>query len=580
MSTEGLYPIALLVDEMKSEDIETRVNAMKRLKTIAVALGNERCRTELIPFLTDQVEDDDEVLLVMAQELGEFVDLVGGPPYAVCLVELLGALATVEETVVREQAVKSARRVIEVLSPNNVVTHVVPVIDRLTNGDWFTARVSACGLFGSAYKRLTDAENKAALRRLFAQLCNDDTPMVRRAAAHNLGGFATEVEPGSIMEEIVPLFNQLSADDQDSVRLLAIENCTALAKRLGEAENHSLILPLVKSCAEDKSWRVRNNVAKEFHPLSQAMGVDVTVTQLLPLFVKLLQDPEAEVRAAAAKNAAGYCDLIGPDKYASDVFPALHLIAEDAAPNVRAAVADAAMDLASKVGNAHAMDHVVRLAMLLLRDEFPETRLKVLEKLENLSIAIGADAMHSTVLPIVIALGADGAWRVRKLVVEKMPLLASVLGAATFEDRVMDLYLNMWHDPVCDVRRAATAVMEGLGTTLGAGWCAAKLVPRLRELFDQDNGYLQRITVLYGVQGLSKSHDMAALATDLLPIVLRAARDPVPNVRFVAAQTLDQLIPILDGGRVSTEVKPALQALAADSDPDASWFAMGALQKC
>jgi serine/threonine-protein phosphatase 2A regulatory subunit A len=272
--------------------------------------------------------------------------------------------------------------------------------------------------------------------------------------------------------------------------------------------------------------------------------------------------------------------LIGPDKYASDVFPALHLIAEDAAPNVRAAVADAAMDLASKVGNAHAMDHVVRLAMLLLRDEFPETRLKVLEKLENLSIAIGADAMHSTVLPTVIALGADGAWRVRKLVVEKMPLLASVLGAATFEDRVMDLYLNMWHDPVCDVRRAATAVMEGLGTTLGAGWCAAKFVPRLRELFDQDNGYLQRIIVLYGVQGLSKSHDMAALATDLLPIVLRAARDPVPNVRFVAAQTLDQLIPILDGGRVSTEVKPALQALAADSDPDASWFAMGALQKC
>jgi serine/threonine-protein phosphatase 2A regulatory subunit A len=51
----------------------------------------------------EQVEDDDEVLLVMAEALGSFVDLVGGPAHAVCLIEPLGALAAVEETVVREQ---------------------------------------------------------------------------------------------------------------------------------------------------------------------------------------------------------------------------------------------------------------------------------------------------------------------------------------------------------------------------------------------------------------------------------------------------------------------------------------------
>jgi serine/threonine-protein phosphatase 2A regulatory subunit A len=49
------------------------------------------------------VEDDDEVLLVMAEELGGFVDLVGGPADAVILMGPLGALATVEETVVRDK---------------------------------------------------------------------------------------------------------------------------------------------------------------------------------------------------------------------------------------------------------------------------------------------------------------------------------------------------------------------------------------------------------------------------------------------------------------------------------------------
>lgn len=57
-----------------------------------------------------QVEDDDEVLLVMAEELGGFIDLVGGPAQAVCLMSLLGALATVEETVVREKASVSLPR--------------------------------------------------------------------------------------------------------------------------------------------------------------------------------------------------------------------------------------------------------------------------------------------------------------------------------------------------------------------------------------------------------------------------------------------------------------------------------------
>lgn len=50
-SEEALYPIAVLIDELKHEDVVLRLNAIKRLSTIALALGAERTRTELIPFL-------------------------------------------------------------------------------------------------------------------------------------------------------------------------------------------------------------------------------------------------------------------------------------------------------------------------------------------------------------------------------------------------------------------------------------------------------------------------------------------------------------------------------------------------
>lgn len=46
-----------------------------------MALGVERTRSELIPFLTDTIYDEDEVLLALAEQLGTFTALVGGESY-------------------------------------------------------------------------------------------------------------------------------------------------------------------------------------------------------------------------------------------------------------------------------------------------------------------------------------------------------------------------------------------------------------------------------------------------------------------------------------------------------------------
>lgn len=58
------------MDELKSEDVVLRLSSIRRLSTIALALGPSRTRDELIPFLQDQLDDEDEVLLVLAEELG------------------------------------------------------------------------------------------------------------------------------------------------------------------------------------------------------------------------------------------------------------------------------------------------------------------------------------------------------------------------------------------------------------------------------------------------------------------------------------------------------------------------------
>jgi serine/threonine-protein phosphatase 2A regulatory subunit A len=50
------------------------------------------------------------VLIALADELGNFVEYVGGPPHAATLLQPLELLSTVEETLVRDKAVESLRK--------------------------------------------------------------------------------------------------------------------------------------------------------------------------------------------------------------------------------------------------------------------------------------------------------------------------------------------------------------------------------------------------------------------------------------------------------------------------------------
>lgn len=53
------------------------MNSIKKLSTIALALGVERTRSELIPFLTDTIYDEDEVLLALGKPRGGASGVVG-----------------------------------------------------------------------------------------------------------------------------------------------------------------------------------------------------------------------------------------------------------------------------------------------------------------------------------------------------------------------------------------------------------------------------------------------------------------------------------------------------------------------
>ncbi|XP_055129038.1 serine/threonine-protein phosphatase 2A 65 kDa regulatory subunit A beta isoform isoform X10 [Symphalangus syndactylus] len=531
---DSLYPIAVLIDELRNEDVQLRLNSIKKLSTIALALGVERTRSELLPFLTDTIYDEDEVLLALAEQLGNFTGLVGGPDFAHCLLPPLENLATVEETVVRDKAVESLRQISLEHTPVALEAYFVPLVKRLASGDWFTSRTSACGLLSVCYPRASNAV-KAEIRRQFRSLCSDDTPMVRRAAASKLGEFAKVLELDSVKSEIVPLFTNLASDEQDSVRLLAVEACVSIAQLLPQDDLETLVMPTLRQAAEDKSWRVRYMVADKFSELQKAMGPKITLNDLIPAFQNLLKDCEAEVRAAAAHKVKELGE---------------NLSIEDR--------------------------ETIIMNQILPYIKCPEVRLNIISNLDCVNEVIGIRQLSQSLLPAIVELAEDAKWRVRLAIIEYMPLLAGQLGVEFFDEKLNSLCMAWLVDHVYAIREAATNNLMKLVQKFGTEWAQNTIVPKVLVMANDPN-YLHRMTTLFCINALSEACGQEITTKQMLPIVLKMAGDQVANVRFNVAKSLQKIGPILDTNALQGEVKPVLQKLGQDEDMDVKYFAQEAI---
>lgn len=73
-----------------------------------MALGPERTRNELLPYILELLEDDEEVLCTLADVLGEQLSNVGGAAQADHLLKVLERLCSIEEIAVREKVTSCA----------------------------------------------------------------------------------------------------------------------------------------------------------------------------------------------------------------------------------------------------------------------------------------------------------------------------------------------------------------------------------------------------------------------------------------------------------------------------------------
>lgn len=388
LESDVMHPIAILMDELKDADASTRLEAIKRLSTISLALGSERTRTELIPFIQESLMDEeDEILFHLAEELTSFIPLVGGPEYGYHILYVLEALCAAEEPAVRSKAVESLNSILHMLPPSHIEEHFFPLLQRLSSASWYTNRMSAASLYCTAYELFSSSLSKCKdLITMFVHLVQDDTPMVRRAAATHFPDLLSVIKKddhASHTEELFPAFLQIVQDEQDSVRLLSVKILLAFADKFTQQECSEQLFPVIGTLFMDKSWRVRFVVAELFSSIVKIM--QDRLADCINTYIQYIQDYEAEVRTAALGQLEAFCSMIPKDSIEKIIFPALNDILIDPHPYVRAALANQVDSLAPLLGKDVSMELLMPLLMKLLNDEHADVRLNVISKLEKVN---------------------------------------------------------------------------------------------------------------------------------------------------------------------------------------------------
>mmetsp|Transcript_59858 Transcript_59858/g.129731 ORF Transcript_59858/g.129731 Transcript_59858/m.129731 type:complete len:590 (-) Transcript_59858:189-1958(-) len=586
MAAEFNY-LEFFKEEIRNENAAIKIGAVNRLNLIASALGPVRTVNELTPYIINVVQEeplcnDEEFLFSMAKQYAVLSDYINGRDEL--LIAPLEHLLAQEETVIRDQAIQSLVTIVD-KKPSLVPEYLVPTTHRLaTKTDFFTARVSACSLFPVAY-RYAEEKQKADLRKAYTALCADDTPMVRRAAAHKMRDFVSVCDKQDLLTDMIPVYKQLSQEDtQDTIRVACVHTTLVLADLFNPDENRQHTIAVIKEAAEDRSWRVRLTVAKNFAELCSAFGPEITATHLMLPFIQLMRDNEQEVRKEAVRVIEPF--LNGPgltsEQLQSHILPQFQALGSDSAQPVRAALAQVIGPVAKVLGRDVTHRQLLSLISDLMKDEFHDVRLNIVSHAGLICEVLSVDGLVHSLLHTIQSLIMDNHWRIRQSVVEQVPVLGRLFGTEMFQSKLEALFLSSLRDSVHSVRQKAIEQVKEIAIAFGQKWTVEHLLPKILDQYTQSAGYANRVTTLHVLPQISAVMSDQEIVSSIVPLLIKATKDSVPNVRFCACKTIMWMLEKHNLGRacIDSIIKPSIQELDTDPDIDVKYYAQRALNQC
>ena len=558
-----------LLEDLQSQDIKTKKNAVQNLRGISLALGRERTRKELLPYLNSCIdEEEDEIIIELAKVLSNFIDCIGGKQYIKELFNLLEVILAIDEPFVIKETINSIKLIVKQIGKvSEVENDLISMINNLYASEDINQKKSAMNLLIFLFKDLNENNKNIALN-YFDKFVVDNNIYIRKELLKEI----TEISLLLSIDYIKKLINIILKDKNDSMRIDIINIILSIRQHPNINDFISVIYDLIPKLSEDTNWRVRLTVADKLNDILNFPNIDNKFKQVsINIFAKLIEDGEAEIRNVCCLRLEEISKILINENNFEKILQNLRKLEKDQKNFVRGALASNVLKLCSLVGNK-TNDYILPIFLTLMKDENIEIRMTLINNLSELNKVIEINNIIEIIMPSIKEISANKSWRVRLQIMEIIPVLAKLFNQQLFMNHIFPICITSLMDSVFSIREAASKLFVTIYKDVKNDEFEKKLLEKLNELCNSTSYLLRNTVLVYMKLFIEKLEDKLYFdffEKKLVGIVLMLSKDKIANIRISCGYVWNKIKDIkFKDSKINSEINNVIDSLKKDTDSD------------
>jgi len=558
-----------LIEDLKNPETKIKINAIHNLREISFALGRERTRKELLPYLKSCIdEEEDEALVELAKILGNFIDCIGGINYIKELFNILEAILIVDDPNIRKETINSLKKTINQIEKFDFIENdIMEIIIRLGENENINQKISSLHIIIFIYPKLSE-QNKEIVLNILLKFCKDETISLKKEVL-NLLPEITQFLKINFIQKVINIF----LEDKNDTTHIDIMNIIVSMKNLnGLSEIMDYLEKVLTKLACDNNWRVRLTVCDKLYEILNFPQITNKIKQTsIEIFIKLLEDSEAEVKNICCLRLEEMTKVLYKEDNFDRILKNIKKLEKDNTTYVRGALASNLLKICPFIGQKKTNDFIFPIFLNIIKDENHDIRMTLIKTLENLNKVLNVDSIIQGIIPSFIEISSNKSWRVRIQIMDVIPILSKILDKNNFMANIFPIGISSLTDPVFAIREETINLLKKLYKDLKSEEFENKVIEKLNEMI-KSTSYLVRNTVALFIKSLCEDENnkefLDLIENKLIYIEFKLCSDKIVNVRMNCTITLFKLKKLCKNNINLKLIDENLEILKKDNDPD------------
>ena len=533
-----------LLEDLQSQDNKTKINAIHNLTNISLALGCEATRKELLPYLKNCInnEEEDEILIELAKILSNFLTCIGGIKYINELLNIFEVILSIDEPGIRKEAINSLKNILnQIGNIKDIEKELMNLINKFYSSDDVNQKLSALNIIILVYQNLEESNKKIVINFL-ENFSNSNNLSIRKELISEL----IKITKYLNIDIIKKFIETLIKDENENIKIDIINLIISLKDHKDLLQIIDYIYDLIQKLSEDLNFKVRLSLINNFPEILQFPKITYNFKQLvLNIYIKFLEDNEDQIRNACCLNLEEITKLLINEINFNKLLQNLNKLTKDQKTFVRNSLAENIFKICPLLNKKQLNEIIFPMFNDLINDENFDIRINLVNNVINLSknsdLNNISNFITDKIIPSIIEISQNKSWRIRHKIINIIP---NFVNQKNFMKDIFPICLNYLTDHVFDIRNEGSKLLCNIYKDMNNSEFENKLIEKLNSMSNLTNYLIRNTCVIfikYFIEKINEKIYFDFFQKKLIFLVYKLSDDKISNVRMNCAFILNKV---------------------------------------